>query len=106
MRFTLVALLAAAAIAVLAFAALAYPARPTAAASSDGSGAISSGDAHTGVQFQQNDEPDRTELILWTLAASGAAAVLAVIGYFIRLRIGFWPHRPPPRDASAPEDLH
>jgi len=43
---------------------------------------------------------------LWTLAASGVAAVLAIIGYFIRLRIGFWPHRPPPREGGAPEDHH
>ena len=106
MRLTFVACLAAAAIAVAAFAALAYPPKLTEAASADGSSAISSGNAHMGVQFQQTDEPDRTELILWTLAASGAAAVLALIGYVIRQRVGFWLHRPPPRDGSAPEDHH
>ena len=58
------------------------------------------------IQQEDNNEPDRTELILWTLAASGVAAVLAIIGYFIRLRIGFWPHRPPPREGGAPEDHH
>jgi hypothetical protein len=106
MRLTFVALLAAAAIAVAAFAPVGYPPRLTEAAASDGYSAISSGDAYMGVQLQQNDEPDRTELILWTLAASGAAAVLALIGYVIRLRVGFFPHRPPPRDGSAPEDHH
>jgi hypothetical protein len=85
---------------------LAYPPKLTAAAESDAYSAISSGDAHMGVLLQQNDEPDRTELILWTLAASGVAAVLAIIGYFIRLRIGYFPHRPPPRDGSAPEEHH
>jgi hypothetical protein len=106
MRHTLVTLLAATAIAVAAFAPLAFPPKLTAAAAADGYSSISSGDAHMGVQLQQNDEPDRTELILWTLAASGAAAVLAVIGYLIRLRVGFWLHRPPPRDGSVPEDHH
>jgi hypothetical protein len=105
MRSTFVACLAAASITVAAFAGLAYPPKPTAAAASDGSSAMSSGDTQR-VQLQQNDEPDRTELILWTLAVSGVAAVLAIIGYFIRLRIGYFPHRPPPRDGSAPEGHH
>jgi hypothetical protein len=58
------------------------------------------------IQQNEDDEPDRTELILWTLAASAAAAVVALIGYIIRLRVGFWLHRPPPRNASPPEDHH
>ena len=75
----------------------------------DGPSAISSGGReYTGVQAQQQDDdgPDVTEMVLLTLAASAAAAVLALIGYVIRQRVGFWPHRPPPRDGSAPQDHH
>ena len=77
-------------------------------AADDHSMRTSSGSTYTFAQAQQQDDdgPDRTELVLWTLAASGAAAVLASIGYVIRKRVGFWPHRPPPRDGSHPEDHH
>jgi hypothetical protein len=57
-------------------------------------------------QRQENNEPDKTEMILITLGIVAGAAVLALIGYAIRLRVGFWPHRPPPRDAGAPEEHH
>jgi hypothetical protein len=107
MRLTFFACLVAASIAVAAFAGLASTPKLTAAVGSHGYGATSPDGPGMGVQLQQNNaEPDRTELILWTLAASSAAAVLAIIGYFIRMRIGFWPHRPPPRDGTAPEDDH
>jgi hypothetical protein len=77
-------------------------------AADDQSARPSSGYSYIVAQAQQQDDdgPDRTELVLWTLAASGAAAVLASIGYVIRKRVGFWPHRPPPRGGSAPEDHH
>ena len=107
MRSTFVACLAATAIAFAAFAGSAFQGKLAAAATSHGDRAIWWDDARIGAQLQQNDgDLDKTEMILLTLAASGAAAVLAVIGYFIRLRIGYFPHRPPPRDGNAAQDHH
>lgn len=57
-------------------------------------------------QERDDDEPDITQMVILTLAAAGAAAVVSLIGYAIRQRLGFWLHRPPPRDGGAPEDHH
>jgi hypothetical protein len=102
-----IVVLVAAAIVVVALLRVA-PQPKQAFAADDHSARPSSGHSSIGAQAQQQDDdgPDRTELVLWTLAASGAAAVLASIGYVIRKRVGFWPHRPPPRDGSQPEDHH
>jgi peroxiredoxin Q/BCP len=60
------------------------------------------------IQQNEDDEPDRTELILWTLAASAAAAVLALIGYIIRLRVGSTGRRPatPARPKTITEEVN
>jgi hypothetical protein len=50
--------------------------------------------------------PDVLELALLTIAAAGGAAVLGLIGYLIRLRVGFWLHRPPPRDGNGGAEHH
>ena len=52
-----------------------------------------------------DDKPDVLLMALLTVGAAGGAAVLAMIGYVVRNRVGFWPHRPPPRDGS-PSDEH
>jgi len=41
-------------------------------------------------------EPDVLELALLTIGAAGGAALVALFGYWLRNRIGFWLHRPPP----------
>jgi len=55
---------------------------------------------------QNDDEPDVLLMALLTVGAAAGAAVLALIGYFIRNRVGFWQHRPPPREGGAPEEHH
>ena len=47
--------------------------------------------------------PDILELALLTIAAAAGAAVIGLVGYLIRRRIGYFPHRPPPRDGSEQE---
>ncbi len=48
--------------------------------------------------------PDILLLSMLTIGAAGGAALLALIGYLVRKRIGYSPHRPPPRDgAGGPE---
>lgn len=42
-----------------------------------------------------DDGPDILLMALITIAAAGGAAVLATLGYWLRRRIGFDPHRPP-----------
>jgi methionine-rich copper-binding protein CopC len=42
-----------------------------------------------------NDGPDILFLALITIASVGGAAVLFTLGYFLRRRIGYEPHRPP-----------
>jgi hypothetical protein len=51
-----------------------------------------------------DDEPDVLVMALLTVAAAGGAAALSMIGYVIRNRVGFWLHRPPPRDGSPSEE--
>ena len=53
-----------------------------------------------------DDKPDVLLMALLTVGAAGGAAVLAMIGYLIRNRVGFWPHRPPQRDGSPSEEHH
>jgi len=57
-------------------------------------------------QQSDDDEPDVLLLALLTVGAAAGAAVVSLIGYVIRQRVGFWLHRPPPRDSSQPEDHH
>ena len=45
-----------------------------------------------------DDGPDVVELTLLTLAASGIAAVIGLIGYLVRRGVGYDPHRPGPDD--------
>lgn len=51
-----------------------------------------------------DDEPDVLLMALATVGVAGAGAVLGLIGYVIRNRVGFWLHRPPPREGSAGEE--
>jgi hypothetical protein len=48
--------------------------------------------------------PDILQLALLTIGAAGAAAMLALIGYVIRKRIGYEPHAPKP--GEEPPDHH
>jgi hypothetical protein len=45
-----------------------------------------------------DDGPDVLLLSLLTIGTAGGAAVLALIGYVVRNRVGFWLHRPPERE--------
>lgn len=49
------------------------------------------------IENPDDDGPDVLLLALLTVGAAGAAAVIALIGYVIRNRVGFWLHRPPER---------
>ncbi len=53
----------------------------------------------------EESDVDVLELALLTVGAAGGAAVLVLIGYLIRRRVGFWLHRPPEDDESS-EDQH
>jgi hypothetical protein len=55
--------------------------------------------------LDEDDDVDVLRLVLLTLGAVGGAAVIALIGYLIRKRVGFWLHRPPEDDGSS-EDEH
>jgi hypothetical protein len=55
---------------------------------------------------QNDDEPDVLLMALLTVGAAGGAAVLSLIGYVIRNRVGFWLHRPPTREDGAPDEHH
>ncbi len=54
---------------------------------------------------QQDGGPDVLLLALLTIGAAGAATVVALIGYVIRNRVGFWLHRPPERN-NGDEHAH
>jgi hypothetical protein len=43
---------------------------------------------------EDDDDPDVLLLSLLTIGAAGGAAVIALLGYVFRRRIGFWPHKP------------
>jgi len=49
----------------------------------------------TPTQEDDDDGPDILLLALITIASVGGAAVLFTLGYFLRRRIGYEPHRPP-----------
>jgi hypothetical protein len=57
-------------------------------------------------QQQRNNGPDVLLMVLLTVGAAAAAAFLGLIGYVIRKRIGFWPHRPQPQEGAAAEEHH
>ena len=60
------------------------------------------------LQPKQDDDdgPDVLLMALLTTGAAAGAAVLGLAGYVIRNRIGFWLHRPPPREGGEPEEHH
>jgi len=45
---------------------------------------------------EDDDDQDILLIALITTGAAAGAAVLGLVGYLVRRRIGFWPHRPPP----------
>ena len=51
-----------------------------------------------------DDEPDVLLMALLTTGAAAGAAVLGLAGYVIRNRVGFWLHRPPPREGGEPDE--
>jgi hypothetical protein len=54
-----------------------------------------------------DDGPDVALLAALTIGAAGAAAAVALIGYLVRRRIGFWLHRPPePTGEEPPPEEH
>jgi hypothetical protein len=58
-----------------------------------------------GVEPEEGDGPDVLLLALLTTGVAAAASVVALIGYFVRQRIGFSPHRPPERrDGDEPHN--
>jgi len=60
----------------------------------------------SGAQQQRNNGPDVLLMVLLTLGAAAGAAFLGLIGYMIRERIGYWPHRPQPQEGAATEEHH
>jgi len=56
-------------------------------------------------QQQRNNGPDVLRMVLLTVGAAAAAASLGLIGYVIRKRVGYWPHRPQPQE-GVPTDEH
>jgi hypothetical protein len=61
----------------------------------------------TGEHWQGTDADDSDEdpligrFALYTIAASAIAALIALIGYFIRRGVGYDPHRPGPEDEPS-----
>jgi len=53
-----------------------------------------------------DDNPDVLLLSLLTIGAAGGAAILAIVGFLVRQRIGFWLHRPPERSGDEPPGDH
>lgn len=57
--------------------------------------------------LDEDSDVDILELALLTVGASGGAAVIVLIGFLIRRRVGFWLHRPPENgDDSHDDDDH
>ena len=48
-----------------------------------------------------DDGPDILKLALITVGVAGGAALLALIGYFVRRRVGYEPHKPKPGDGDG-----
>lgn len=61
-------------------------------------------EAALAAQGRPDDGPDILPRALITAGAMGAAAFVGLLLYVIRLRIGYSPHRPPPRDAGEPNE--
>ena len=53
-----------------------------------------------------NGDPDIGPLAFITTAAFLGTGTLALLLYFVRVRIGFWLHRPPPADEGGSGDHH
>jgi len=51
-------------------------------------------------------KPDVLFLALITTVSFLGAAVLSLALYFVRMRIGFWLHRPPPRESGDAPQHH
>jgi hypothetical protein len=52
---------------------------------------------------EEDNGPDVGLLAALTIGVAGIAAVVAVIGYIVRRRVGYEPHRPPDRAEGEPE---
>ena len=59
------------------------------------------GDTPEAAGADDDDGPDILLLALITIAGVGGAAVLFTLGYFVRRRIGYDPHRPPEGDEGG-----
>jgi hypothetical protein len=57
-------------------------------------------------QHRGGDDQNVLEKALLTVGIAGAAGAIALIGYLIRKRIDFWPHRPQPDDLPSSEEQH
>lgn len=67
-----------------------------------GSGGVSPTASSAGSSSDNGDSnPDILLLALLTVGAASGAGVLALFGYLLRRRVGFWMHRPPP---GGPDD--
>lgn len=79
-----------------------------AASSSDAGASLSGGTSPWRDIGQDRDDegPDILFLALITAAAVLGVAVLGLLLYLVRLRIGFWLHRPPPREGSEGAEHH
>ena len=58
----------------------------------------------TAASGADGNEPDILLTALVTTASVGGAAVLLTLGYLLRRRVGFEPHRPPPTDEDGGEE--
>jgi hypothetical protein len=75
---------------------------PSSSAGPSGSGAVSpTASPPASIGDSGDSNPDILLLALLTVGAAGGAAVVALFGYVLRRRVGFWMHRPPP---GGPDD--
>ncbi len=61
-------------------------------------------EAALAAQARPDDGPDILPRALITAGAMGAAAFVGLVLYVVRLRIGYSPHRPPPRSGGEPDE--
>ncbi len=61
-------------------------------------------DSAFAAQGRPDEGPDILPLALITAGAIGAAAFVGLVLYVVRLRIGYSPHRPPPREGGEPDE--
>lgn len=59
-----------------------------------------------GQGVDEESDVDISRLALLTIGAAGGAGLIALVGFLIRRRAGFWLHRPPERDGGDHEDPH